>query len=43
MGAILIAVTVGVLIVDQQLGGWYPFLFLTVVTMARWLVSSCAN
>ncbi|HEV2949690.1 MAG TPA: phosphatidate cytidylyltransferase [Gemmataceae bacterium] len=34
MGAILIAVTVGVLIVDQWLGGWYPFLFVTVVTMA---------
>jgi phosphatidate cytidylyltransferase len=34
MGAILIAVTLGVLIVDQWLGGWNPFLFVTVVTMA---------
>jgi phosphatidate cytidylyltransferase len=34
MGAILIALTVGVLIVDQWLSGWYPFLFLTVVTLA---------
>ncbi len=34
MGAILIALTVGVLIVDQGMIGWYPFLFVTVVTLA---------
>jgi len=34
MGAILIALTVGVLILDQWLGGWCPFLFVTVVTLA---------
>jgi phosphatidate cytidylyltransferase len=34
MGAILIALTVGVLILDQWLGSWYPFLFVTVMTLA---------
>jgi phosphatidate cytidylyltransferase len=34
MGAILIALTIGVLILDQWLGGWYPFLFVLVVTLA---------
>jgi phosphatidate cytidylyltransferase len=34
MGAILIALTVGVLIFDQWLGEWYPFLFILVVTLA---------
>lgn len=34
MGTILIALTAGVLIVDQWLSGWYPFLLVTVVTLA---------
>jgi len=34
MGAVLIALTVGVLIVDQWLGPWYPFLFVLVMTLA---------
>ena len=34
MGAILIALTVGVLVVDQWMAPWYPFLFLLVVTLA---------
>src|SRR5260370_22885473 len=34
MGAVLIALTVGVLIVDQWLGPWYPFLFVLVMTVA---------
>src|SRR6516165_1582191 len=34
MGALLIALTLGVLVVDQWLSGWYPFLFVTVVTLA---------
>jgi len=34
MGAVLIALTVGVLIVDQWLTPWYPFLFVLVMTLA---------
>jgi phosphatidate cytidylyltransferase len=34
MGAVLIALTVGVLIVDQWLAPWYPFLFVLVMTLA---------
>jgi phosphatidate cytidylyltransferase len=30
MGAVLIGLTVGVLVVDQRLAPWYPFLFLVV-------------
>src|SRR5205814_992482 len=34
MGAVLIALTVGVLVVDQWLAPWYPFLFVLVMTLA---------
>jgi len=34
MGTILIALTGGVLIFDQRLGGWYPFLFALVMILA---------
>jgi phosphatidate cytidylyltransferase len=34
MGAALIALTVGVLIVDQWLAPWYPFLFILVMSLA---------
>ena len=34
MGAVLIALTVGVLIVDQWLAPWYPFLFVLVMALA---------
>src|SRR5436309_8753449 len=34
MGAVLIALTVGVLIADQWLAPWYPFLFVLVMTLA---------
>jgi phosphatidate cytidylyltransferase len=33
MGAILIALTVGVLVVDQGLAPWYPFLFVLVLLL----------
>jgi phosphatidate cytidylyltransferase len=34
MGAILIALTIGVLVVDQWMAPWYPFLFLLLMTLA---------
>jgi phosphatidate cytidylyltransferase len=34
MGAVLIALTVGVLVADQWLAPWYPFLFVLVITLA---------
>lgn len=34
MGAILIALTLGVLVVDQWLAPWYPFLFVAVLGLA---------
>lgn len=33
MGAILIALTVGVLVLDQRLAPWYPFLFVLVLLL----------
>src|SRR5262249_1474537 len=33
MGAILIALTAGVLVLDQQLPPWYPFLFVLVLLL----------
>jgi phosphatidate cytidylyltransferase len=38
MGAILIALVSGVLVVDQFLGPWYPFLFLLITALA---LASC--
>jgi phosphatidate cytidylyltransferase len=38
MGAILIALTIGVLAVDQFLGPWYPFLFVFILALA---LASC--
>jgi phosphatidate cytidylyltransferase len=34
MGAILIGLTVGVLVIDQWLSPWYPFLFLMILVLA---------
>ena len=34
MGAVLIALTVGVLVTDQWLAPWYPFLFVLVTSLA---------
>src|SRR5689334_10188073 len=34
MGAILIALALGVLFVDQQFAPWYPFLLVLVLTLA---------
>src|SRR4051812_25801235 len=34
MGAILIALTVGVLVLDQRLAPWYPFLFGLIVALS---------
>src|SRR5262245_39888982 len=34
MGAVLIALTVGVLLVDGRLGPWYPFLYFLVLALA---------
>src|SRR5438874_596967 len=34
MGAILILLTVGMLVVDQHLAPWYPFLFVFVVGLS---------
>src|SRR5262249_6926637 len=34
MGAILIGLTVGVLVLDQWLEPWYPFLFVVVLVLA---------
>jgi phosphatidate cytidylyltransferase len=39
MGAILIALAIGVLAVDQFLGPWYPFLFIFIMALA--LASCC--
>src|SRR5262249_2641632 len=34
MGAVLIALTVGVLVLDRTLGPWYPFLLTLLVVLA---------
>jgi phosphatidate cytidylyltransferase len=34
MGAVLIALTVGVLVLDSRFAPWYPFLFLLLLTLA---------
>ncbi|MBI1913343.1 MAG: hypothetical protein HYS12_01080, partial [Planctomycetes bacterium] len=34
MGAVLIALTVGVLVLDGRLAPWYPFLFLLLLILA---------
>jgi phosphatidate cytidylyltransferase len=34
MGAILVALTVGVLVIDQRLAPWYPFLFVLLTLLA---------
>lgn len=34
MGAVLIVMAVGVLVIDQRMGPWYPFLFLFVSSLA---------
>jgi phosphatidate cytidylyltransferase len=33
MGAVLVALSAGVLVIDQRLGPWYPFLFLLLVAL----------
>jgi phosphatidate cytidylyltransferase len=40
MGAILVSMTVGVLVADQPLAPWFPFLFLLTATLA---VIACAE
>src|SRR5262245_45708594 len=40
MGAILILMTVGALVIDQRLGPWYPFLFVLVLVLA---CASCSE
>ena len=40
MGSLLIALTVGVLLLDGQFGQWYPFLFVLVMTLA---LAGCAE
>jgi phosphatidate cytidylyltransferase len=34
MGAVLVVLAVGVLVIDQHLGPWYPFLFVLVTALA---------
>ena len=41
MGAILILLTIGVLLVDAHLAPWYPFLFLLVLGLSLIGVANC--